>query len=74
MTEKVLKVEKIDRVEDPDWVVSKEARKAAEAGKAPAVEPGVDPSVEWEEKNREEAVDADLDKPVHAIASSKRKG
>lgn len=65
MTEKVLNVKKVDRVEDEDWVASKAERKAVEAG--------VDPKVEWEDKNREEAVDSDLEKPVHAVATSKNR-
>ena len=71
--EKVLKVTKKDRVEDKDWVESKKMRKEAEAGKAPPAEKGVDPAVEWEEKNRADAPDTDLDKPVHAIDPNKIK-
>ena len=73
MTEKVLNVKKVDRVEDENWVASKSERKTVEAGKAPAPEAGVDPKVEWEEKNREEAVDSDLEKPVHAVATNKNR-
>ena len=69
--EKVLKVTKKDRVEDKDWVESKKMRKDAEAGKAPSADNGVDPTVEWEENNRADAVDTDLDKPVHAIDPKK---
>ena len=46
-------------------------RKEAEAGKAPSADKGVDPTVEWEEKNRADAPDTDLDKPVHAIDPKK---
>lgn len=71
--EKVINIKENARVEDEDYVKSKEERKAVEANKAPAVENGVDPSVEYEDKNREEISDTDLDKPVHRLATSKNK-
>jgi len=71
--EKVINIKENARVEDEDYVKSKEERKAVEANKAPTVEKGVDPSIEYTDENREEVNDSDLEKPVHRLATSKNK-
>jgi hypothetical protein len=71
--EKVINIKENARVEDEDYVKSKEERKAVEANKAPTVEKGVDPSIEYTDENREEVNDSDLEKPVHAVATSKNR-